>query len=227
MNFENPLINTPPPESEMQQEPKDENKQHKGNSIGRWVKKTAALAGAVGVGYFGSMGDATAGDTVRAGHGTGHKQKIRETQPVQKTVESSNFMMLYKDGTSTWGVEYVNKTVEGRGILAQRFVQINDTTGEKKILGEYNNLLEASEALAKMPDVPEQVRESAKHDVDIVQTERNFQASGLTEPSGDASGKTHIEERHFTGYGLNTTNKVEVDVNGKVVHLIEPNIGEK
>ena len=228
MNFENPLINIPPPESEAQQEPKDENKQHKGNSIGRWMKKTAALAGAVGVGYFGSMGDATSAEAVSADHGTGPKFENSDGQSVRKTIESSElFDVLYKDKASTWGVEYVKKVKEGRSILAQRYVKIDNSTMETTVLGEYDNLIDASQGLSKMADVPEQVRKSAQHDLDIVQTERNFQASGLVEPKGDASGKTHIEERSFTGYGLNTINKVEVDEKGNVVHLVESNTGEK
>ena len=198
MSIENPLANTPPLEDvPEQEEAKEQTKKESGSKIGKLiskVKKTAALAGAVGVGYFGSMGNSEAADL---------------------------FEVLYKDTKITWGVEYVKKSKDGRNFLALRYVKIDDATGTVTIIGQYNNVIEASKGLAKVAGIPEQIVKHAQHDAAAVEMERSFQASGFTEQTGDASGKTHVEERHFTGNGINATNTVEVDEKGKVVRLID------
>ncbi len=225
MSLENPLANTPPLEDASEQEVKAEAKIKSRNKLGgliNKVKKTAALAGVVGVGYFGSMGSGEAADASLLENTPNTKHEEVTESSAGKTMEASElFEVLYKETKITWGVEYVKKSKEGRNFLAQRYVKIDDATGVVTILGEFDNVIEASKGLAKVADVPEQIVKHAQHEAGAVEMERSFQASGFTEPTGDASGKTHVEERHFKGNGIDATNTVEVDEKGKVVRLID------
>jgi hypothetical protein len=184
------------------------------------VRKTAALAGAVGVGYFGGM-EGVAGD-VHNHEKDGPKSTHREGgSSLGKRIESSNtFDVLERDKQFTWGIEYVPKQEVGGGFIAERYVKINNKTGETTVLGEYNNVLEAGKSISAMPDVPEKVRSHAQYASNAIQTEKNFQASGLTEPTGNREGKTYVAEKEFEGYGIKAKTTVEVDEAGKVVRLV-------
>jgi hypothetical protein len=95
---------------------------------------------------------------------------------------------------------------------------------EIKTIGEYDDVMEAGKALSKIPGLPLLVRKHAMRDAAIIQTEKDFRASGLIEPDGNPEEKTHIEVRKFEGYNVKTKSEVEVDEHGKVVKLIDSNI---
>jgi hypothetical protein len=132
-------------------------------------------------------------------------------------IESTDsFDVLHRDKQFTWGVEYVPK----REFIAQRYVKIDNSTGEITILGEFDNVFQAAEGIAKISDIPEKIKQRAERDAKAIQIERDFQASGLTKPTGKVEGKTHIDERSFEGYGVKAKTVVEVDEAGNVVKLL-------
>jgi hypothetical protein len=224
MSIENPLTNVPLSEDVSEPEPNAETKIRPSNKLGgliNKVKKTAALAGAVGVGYFGSLGNAEARDVSVPENSTGPKFEHVTDQSAGKPIEAPGmFEVLFRENNTTWGVEYVSKSKDGRNFLAQRYVKVDDLTGTVNIVGEYDNVIEASKGLAKTAGVPEQIIKHAQYDAGAIETERRFQASGFTESTGDAGGKTHVEERRSEEYGVQATNTVEVDDNNKVVRII-------
>ena len=129
-----------------------------------------------------------------------------------------------KDGFK-WGVEYFPKQIEHRNILAMRYVKINESTGVKEVLGEFDNLIEASEGLSKIKDLPQNMKKLVDHELGFINTEKSFKASGLVKGVENPVGKTHIEKREFKGYGIEVENKVEVDEKGNVVQLVESKHG--
>lgn len=140
----------------------------------------------------------------------------------ENIIESSNSLdVLHREKEFTWGIEYVPKEKDGRGFLAQRYVKIENKTGKTTTLGEYDNIFQAAEGALKILDLPEVIRQHAQRDASIIQTEKDFQFSGLTEPTGNIEGETHIEERNFEGYGIHAKTKVEVDEAGNVVKLLQ------
>jgi hypothetical protein len=192
----------------------------KGGKISSFIKRQLGLAATVGLGYIGGMHE-----SVASGQDTMTKASISPEQSAESIQDDSSerdgnsFEVLHKDHAFIWGVEYVPKKHDGKNILAERFVKIDTKTNETSIIGEYNNLIEAAEGLSKITDLPESILRSARANLDAIQTEKDFQASGLVEPNNDISGKTHVETRTFKGYGIETKNKVEVDEKGMIVDL--------
>lgn len=131
------------------------------------------------------------------------------------------FLVMHSDKQYTWGIEYVPKKKEGKRISVQRYVKVDNKTGKATTLGEFDNVFQAAEGASKIPDLPEEIKRHAQRGVEIIQTERNFQASGLTQPTGNIEGKTHVEKRKFHGYGINAETEVEVDEAGNVVRLLQ------
>ena len=194
--------------------------------VGKWLKKNVALAGAVGVGFFGGMQENAGASPQKAEKDTRPKLEHREDEARssqgRKIESTDSFDVLLRDGKTTWVVEYVPKQdKDGKGFLAERYVKIDDASGTVSIIGEYNNVFETAEGISKIADVPEIVRKHAQLGASSVKTERAFQASGFTEPTGKVEGKIHIENREFEGYGIKANNKVEVDEKGNIVRLID------
>jgi len=151
-----------------------------------------------------------------------HLTATKNEMDAENIVKLSKHLVVLNQGKEfTWGVEYVPKQEDNKTIFSQRYVKIENKTGKATILGEYDSVTRAAEEISKIPDLPEEIRHRAQQDADAVQMERNYQASGLVEPTGKVGGKTHIEERNFEGYGIKTKTKVEVDEAGNVVRLLE------
>jgi hypothetical protein len=227
MSFENPFQNIPPEKTEREPEiePIKIIKNGVANKLGGWMRRSVALAGAIGIGYFGGMQEGVSGDIPQKVEDKG-APKYHETVDVNKEgiKPSDSFDVLHKDATSTWGVEYVKKSDnDGRNFLAERYVKIDNATGKTTILGEYDNVLQSAEGISKLDGIPEQIKKYASRAASAVKTERAFQASGFTAPTGveKVKGKVHLEKRNFEGYGVKAQNTVEVDEDGNVVRLID------
>ncbi|MDE2037984.1 MAG: hypothetical protein KGI69_02045 [Patescibacteria group bacterium] len=198
-----------------------------GTGIGRWLKSRAALSGAIGLGYLSGLHGAAS---------EGHESSMKPRQATEHAVEQPGkgpaeamFEVLDDSDGFTWGVEYVPKEHEGRGILAERFVKIDKRTKASVVVGEYDNVIDAEKGISSTPDVPEKVRAAVAADYRAVMTERAFQDSGLVDrrDGRDAAGVAdHVEERTFKGYGIDVRNKVKVDKDGKPVGILstEPRI---
>ena len=205
---------------------KDE--EEKTGKLSKFVKRHLGLTATVGLGYLGGMQENAA-----SGQETMEKAPIVSEKSAESIQDDSSerdgnlFQILHKDQAFSWGVEYIPKKHDGRNILAQRFVKIDAKTNKTTVLGEYDNLFQASEGLSKIKDLPESILRLARADLGKIETERNFQASGLVEQSGDVAGKTHVEKRSFKGFGIETKNQVEVDEKGNVVKLVSSEIGGK
>jgi len=172
-----------------------------------WLRKTVALSGIIGLGYLGGTQESRASD---ATDGSMSKTNI--------------FEVVHEDAESTWGIEYVPKRHDGRDIFAERYVKIDTKTGATDVIGEYDTVTAAAEGISKMGNVPPEVKALAERDAGVVQTERDFQASGFTEPVGHPTGHTRMELRTFDGYGVHAKNSVEVDEEGKPVHLADSDV---
>jgi len=228
MSIENPFK---APSSEQDEAEGERKAITAGGKAGRWLKKNVALAGAVGVGFFGNMQDNAVASPQKTEKDTGPKLEHLEDGArsfQEKTIGSTNmFEIVGMDSKATWGVEFVPKQdKDGKGFFAERYVKIDDASGATSVIGEYNDLFEAAEGISKIAGVPETVRKHAQLGASSVKTERDFQASGFTEPTGKVEGKTHIENREFEGYGIKANNKVEVDEKGNTVRLVDSEILE-
>ncbi len=150
-----------------------------------------------------------------------HEDSTMIQSEVGGQIESTDSLdVLYRDDQFTWGVEYVPKEAGDSSFLAQHYIKINNVSGEKVVLGAYDNIFDAAKGVAENSEFPEKVRQHAQNDANVVQMERDFQASGLTEATGNPDAQTHIEERDFDGYGIKAKTIVEVDDAGEVVKLL-------
>lgn len=216
MNFENPQIE----ENNVEEADKIEEKETKSGGFGKWIKKTSALVGVAGVSLFGNMQNANAQENHEIeSNNAGPKLENKEAE--YSGMDSSNmFEVVYNDTDSVWGVEYVNKLNKaGNEILAQRYIKIDHIDGKKTVIGEYDNLFEASEGLSKINDVPDSIIKLLEHDLGAVKTEKDFQASGMVESNNVSKGRVHNETKEFKGYGIDVKNNVQVDEDGRVVGI--------
>jgi hypothetical protein len=220
MSIENPFGNLPP-EGKVDEHKAGQDKKKHSSKIGNWARKTAALAGAVGVGYFGSMQEGVSSNQTKLEGDVGPKLEQKENKSGVRIETTDSFDVLHRDEEFTWGVEYVPRQNKDKGYLAERYVKINNETGKSTVLGEYDNIFDAAKGISKMTGIPEEVRQHAERDASIARTEKNFQASGFTEPTVSPEGKTHMEERTFEGYNIKAKNKVEVDEKGNVVRIAD------
>ncbi len=141
-------------------------------------KVKAALAGAMAL---------TGAANVQEGDVNSGVTMTEETLIQGNRMESTDsFDVLCEDNDFSWGVEYVPKNDARRDIdyVAERYVKI-DKSDNKTILGEFDDVVSAADALSKMPGIPEKVLDHAKRAMDAVKTERDFQDSGLTEPKSE------------------------------------------
>ena len=128
---------------------------------------------------------------------------------------------LHEDASFKWAVEYVPKNVEGRNILAERFIKIDMVSNEISVIGEYDNVVDVANAISKMDDVPVEVKLFAHYPVLALETEAKFVDAGFVKTETANTGKTHIETRVFDGYGIRAENTVEVDGEGNVTALLD------
>lgn len=191
-SFSQPAPAEVPKEKDAENPAEKSQEKSSGSTVGAWAKKTAALAGIAGIGYLGAMQESKADSTNELGPET-----------------STNItQVLASTDTSSWSEELVPKTApDGHKFLAEKYFKTDTLTGEVHVIGEYDNIIAASEALSKMPDVPESMKKLAEHDASAVKTERDFQASGLVAPKIQASGEVHTETKTFDGYGIHVENK--------------------
>jgi hypothetical protein len=213
MNFENFQDNVPA--EDKRDEEKIEKVDARTGGVGKWLKKTVALTGVAGIGFFGSMNDASATE------GSASQGQI-DTKPEQTdSKEKINLTeTVYQSPDYNWNIEYLDKTEKnhGEGSLI-RYVRVDNKTGESVTVGEYNNLFEASEGLKKIEGVPESVKKLVDHELSAVKTEQAFKKSGLvdTREFEGQSKRIHTEERPFKGYGIDVVTSVQVNEKGEQV----------
>jgi|GEM_PF-1688525 len=123
---------------------------------------------------------------------------------------------IFVDDRYTWGIEYVPKTNDkGDGVLADRYVKIDNKTGEKTVLVESAKVYELKAALEKIDGLPEEVLAYASVVTDALDEEKKIVASGFVEPTSKKPAvKTEIRE--YKGW----KNTVEVDEDGAVVKIL-------
>lgn len=175
---------TPPQESQPEAEKEADKKNKSGGKIGGWARKSAALAGAVGVGLFGGIdhGQAKgAEDLLKFGGETGAK-KLSVDKPGERMVLDDPVYSIKATG-------HKEKIKTGYGLELQELYTVTD-----KKTGESRQFFSADEKGAiengkefLFPIDPESFPDFKK----IVETERAFQQSGLTE-SGGYSGPIEI-----------------------------------
>lgn len=199
MSFENPMNNINAIE-----EHAPKRKFEPTGTVGKWLKKTSLLTGIIGLAYAGGVAEAD-GSTYE----TGNKLK--------KEVCENIVQDLFENEGFKWSVEYVPKKVEDRDILAERFIKIDKTTHEIEVIGEYDNVVDADHAISQMDDVPIELITFTHRDVQVVETEKEFNKSGFVKSDTVNTGNTHIETRVFNGYGIHSENIVEVDMSGNIV----------
>jgi hypothetical protein len=74
---------------------------------------------------------------------------------------------------------------------------------------------------------PVYVQPLSDYEKKMIETERAFQQSGLSNKDGIANSNyeirkgNHVEERHFEGFGIERDTKVEVSPDGKIVRSFE------
>jgi len=231
MNFEQLPIEESVPIDEAERSDVDQPsvKKSNGNGVSNFIKKTAALAGVAGISFFGNIGESNDESSPESGPSDGHRIEHKEESANSNRIESTDlFQVLHEDQKATWGVEFVNKINKaGKSFLAQRLVKINKDSSGTSVLGEYDTITQAAEEVSKLKDVPERVKKFFLYDVKVVEAEKEFQRSGLVEPSGIVVGKTHIEERPYVSGNIKMNNKVEVDEKGNVVKLVEARFLDK
>lgn len=187
MSIENPLGCLSPDKGNTENETNQDRKK-RGSKIGNWAIKTAALAGAVGVGYFGSM-DKVQGQNLENLAIGKHKNKTEQgNKNVGKRVLFDG--PLYSiEGTG----EFENiKTGNGDVERQELFTIIDKQTGESR------QFLSASEEDATNEQVKEFLfpihPEWFPNIKKAVETERAFQQSGLTDPKDSYKGSIEVGE---------------------------------
>ncbi len=119
------------------------------------------------------------GSTVTRGEGVKHV-----------TDEGHGFQSLHQQDGVTWRIEYVPQEKDGDEFLAERLVKIVDSTGERTVLGEYDNLYDAARGASLLPDLPPEVRIQMEADAAPLLAEKKRQAKlraeGLMAPDGES-----------------------------------------
>lgn len=161
------------------------------SSMSRFIKKNLGLAATVGLGYLGGLQEGI-GDDTNSFHASKSEYSNAEEYVIQKvgaTEDGKNNIYIIKD------------TKNGQ---------------EKRFFAESDK--EAANV------GPEYVKPLLPHEIAAVKNEQEFQRSGLValEKSGSSTNsantiKTHTEDRHFKGYGVDVKTQVEVDENGNIV----------
>lgn len=156
------------------------------------------------------------------------------------TKPTNSLDVIHRDKQFTWGIEYVPKEKEGKGILAQRYVRINNETGGTETFGEFDNVFQAAEGVARISGLPEEIRERAQHDAGIIQNEAGLLEKGWLElPNGkhgvDVPGsekivdgkKVHTEVRRtYDNEGFDVIAVWEIDKEGNEVSYEITNRGD-
>lgn len=145
------------------------------------------------------------------------KEQARQKEAAKELKRLGLDTILSVDGQYTWGVQYVPKTNEkGEGVLADRYLKIDNKTGERTVLVESAKIYELKEALEKIKDLPEEVLRDVKVATDVFDEEKQLVASGFVEPTSKKQA-VGTEVRTYK----NWKNTVEVDEDGKVVKILE------
>lgn len=101
--------------------------------------------------------------------------------------EGHVFQLLFHDGGTVWRVEYVPKESAGGLFYAQRLIKINETTGERAVVGEFDSVFDVASAAETSPEWPQEVRDQLQAAALPVRAEKERQehlrADGSMSPS--------------------------------------------
>lgn len=144
------------------------------------------------------------------------KELVKKKDAAKEAKTLGLDMTLFADAQYTWGVEYVPKTNEkGSGVLAERYLKIDNKTGERTILAESAKVYELRETLSNIEGVPDIVLRHASVAANVLDKEKSFVASGFVAPESTKKA-VGTEVRVYNGW----KNTVEIDEDGKVVKLL-------
>lgn len=108
-----------------------------------------------------------------------------------------------------WGIDYVLKNISGSTFYAKRFIKTERNSGNKVILGEYDNVFEAADGLSSLPNVPDKVIKYVRYYKELVQkqndiNDRLMKQGWLQLPNGKHGVDVIGSERLLNGKTVHT-----------------------
>lgn len=104
--------------------------------------------------------------------------------------EGHAFQPLFHEDGATWRIEYVPKESAEGSFYAQRLVKMNDATGERAVVGEFDSVFDAASAAETSPEWPQEVRDQLQADASPIRAEKERQehlrAAGIMAPPDES-----------------------------------------
>ena len=182
MSIENPLGNLPPEEKGNENKAADQGKKKSGSKLGNWARKTVALTGILGT--LGSAQEVTAeGREVNASADMGnHIEQVQASERGKLISDDKNFEVREVGDKKKTDFGTLNKP---RIVEQTLFSVLNKSTGERK----YFFADSGADAITVAPRWF-----LTENDKRIIETERAFQQSGLTDPKDSYKGPIKVGE---------------------------------